>query len=64
MNTDYFTHEVFLFDFLTNQPSPGVPMKKPGLWIRIRMFSGPSESGSVIICTDPDLDPSINKQKN
>jgi hypothetical protein len=28
------------------------------------MFYEPSESGSVIICTDPDLDPSINKQKS
>ncbi len=25
---------------------------------------GPPGSGSVIICTDPDLDPSSNKQKS
>jgi hypothetical protein len=35
------------------------------LWIRIRTFVfGPTESGSTIICTDPDSDHSIIKQKS
>jgi hypothetical protein len=36
---------------------------KPMLCSRIRTVSGTPGSKPVIICTDPDPDPSFNKQK-